>query len=184
MASARRAYEGITNAVTNSFLLGKIYELRNPSLAMAEIRRMYVPNDDLDNQAYLREYVNTAMVPGEKPETYFERMTIITEKLAEVGTPKSDHESNLHVLQCLSPESEVDITILQYAPNLTLSMIEDGVQATYGELQRKGRTIDGGTHVLVAAGGGSSFHTPGHHVDGATKGGVGKWGGGQWQQQQ
>ena len=72
MASARRAYEGITNAVTSSFLLGKIYELRNPSLAMAEIRRMYVPNDDLDNQAYLREYVNTAMVPGEKPERYFE----------------------------------------------------------------------------------------------------------------
>ena len=40
---------------------------------MAEVRRMYVPSDDLDKQSYLREYINAAMVLGEKPETYFER---------------------------------------------------------------------------------------------------------------
>ena len=73
VASACRAYEGITSAVTNSFLLRKIYELGSPSLAMAEVRRMYVPSDDLDKQSFLREYFNAAMVPGEKPETYFER---------------------------------------------------------------------------------------------------------------
>ena len=40
---------------------------------MAEVRRMYVPSDDLDKQSFLREYFNAAMVPGEKPETYCER---------------------------------------------------------------------------------------------------------------
>ena len=49
----------------------------------------------------------------------------------EVGIPKSDHESNLHILQCLSPAYEVDKKILQYAPSLTLTMIEDRVRATY-----------------------------------------------------
>ena len=48
-ASARRAYEAIASAVTNSFQLGKIYEQGSPSLAMAEFRRMYVPSDDIDN---------------------------------------------------------------------------------------------------------------------------------------
>ena len=71
VASARRAYEEITSAVTNSFLLGKIDELGSPGLAMTEVRRMYVPSDDLDRQSHLREYINAAMVPGEKPETYF-----------------------------------------------------------------------------------------------------------------
>ena len=123
------------------------------------------------------------MVPGEKPETYFERMTITREKLAEVGIPKSDHESNLHILQCLSPHYELDKKILQYAPNLTLTMIEDRVRATYGELKGKGKTVDGGTHGLVTAGGGGSgghgsFPTPGHQLDGSTGGGAGKWGAG------
>ena len=86
-ASARRAYKEITNAVTNSVLLGKIHELGSSSLGMAEVRRMYVPSDDLDKQSYLREYINAAMVLGEKPETYFERMAIIRENLAEVGIP-------------------------------------------------------------------------------------------------
>ena len=66
VASGRRAYEGITNAITNSFLLGKIYELGSPSLAMVEIRRQYVPSDDLDKQSHLREYISVAMIDGEK----------------------------------------------------------------------------------------------------------------------
>ena len=44
------------------------------------------------------------MVFGEKPETYCEGMTVIMGKLAEVEIPKSDHESNLHILLCLSPD--------------------------------------------------------------------------------
>ena len=34
---------------------------------MAEVRRMYVPSDDLDKQAHLRDYLNAAMVDGEQP---------------------------------------------------------------------------------------------------------------------
>ena len=36
VALARTAYKGITTAVSNSFLLRKIYEIGNPSLTMAE----------------------------------------------------------------------------------------------------------------------------------------------------
>ena len=50
-ASARMVHEGITSAVRNLFLLGKIYELGSPSLAMAEVRRMYVSSNDLDKQS-------------------------------------------------------------------------------------------------------------------------------------
>ena len=47
--------------------------------------------------------------------------------------------------------------------------------------RRKGKTVDGGTYVLVAVGGGGSggrgsFPTPGHHLDGLTGGGAGEWG--------
>ena len=72
VASARRAFEGITAAVThNSPLLRKIQEIGSPGLAMAEIRRHYVPSDDLDKQACLREYINAEMVEGEEPALYF-----------------------------------------------------------------------------------------------------------------
>ena len=64
-------------------------------------------------------------------------MSVIKEKLAEVGIVKPDHETNLHILQCLSLDYAVDKKILQYTPNLTLTMIEDRVRATYGEIQRK-----------------------------------------------
>ena len=89
--SARTAFEGITAAVThNSPLLRKIQEIGSPSLAMAEIRRHYVPTYDLEKQAYLREYMNAEMVEGEEPALYFERISIIREKLAEVGIHKTD----------------------------------------------------------------------------------------------
>ena len=91
VVSARRAFEGITAAVTlNSPLLRKIQEIGSPSLAMAEIRRHYVPTYDLEKQAYLREYMNAEMVEGEEPALYFERISIIREKLAEVGIHKTD----------------------------------------------------------------------------------------------
>ena len=54
VASAHRAYESITTAIADSSLLPKTNEVRTPSLAMAEVRRMYVPSDNLDKQAYLR----------------------------------------------------------------------------------------------------------------------------------
>ena len=96
VASARRAFEGITAAVIhNSPLPRKIQAIGSPSLAMAEIRRHYVPSDDLDKQAYLREYINAEMVEGEEPALYFERMSIIREKLAEVGIHKTDQEATL-----------------------------------------------------------------------------------------
>ena len=55
VAAARRAYEGITNALSNESLLYKIYDIGSPSLAMVEVRRHYVPSEDLDKQAYQRE---------------------------------------------------------------------------------------------------------------------------------
>ena len=84
----------MTNAINNQYLLGKIYHVGSAGLTMAEVRRMYVPSDDLDKQSYLREYINATMVDGEKPEMYSERMCIIKEKLAEVGISKSEHETN------------------------------------------------------------------------------------------
>ena len=112
------------------------------------------------------------MVEGEEPALYFERTSIITEKLAEVGIHKTDQEANLHILQCLTSDFEVDKKILQYAPNLTLTMIEDGVRITYRELEAsKRKVVDGSGRVLVATGGGGSgghgrFPTPGHCMDG------------------
>ena len=68
VASARRSFEGIAAAVTlNSPLLKETQEIGSPNPAMAEIRRHYVPSDDLDKQAYLREYINAEMVEGEEP---------------------------------------------------------------------------------------------------------------------
>ena len=83
---------------------------------MAEMRRVYVPSDDLHKQSYLREYINAAMVDGEKPEMYVERMCIIKEKLAEVGMSKLEHETNVHILQHFSPDYEVDKKILGMHP--------------------------------------------------------------------
>ena len=75
---------------------------------MAEVRRHYVPSDDLDKQAYQREYINAHMKEGGDPTLYFERMSIIRENLFVVGIPKTDQEASLHLLQCLTSEYEVD----------------------------------------------------------------------------
>ena len=72
---------------------------------MTEIRRHYVPSDDLVKQAYLREYINAEVVEGDEPALYFERMSTIREKLAEVGIHETDQEANLHILQCLTSTS-------------------------------------------------------------------------------
>ena len=112
------------------------------------------------------------MVEGEEPALYFERMSIIREKLAEVEIHKTDQEANLHILQCLTSDFEVDEKILQYALNLTLTMIEDRVHITYRELEASERkVVDGSGHVLIATGGGGSgghrkFPTPGHCMGG------------------
>ena len=145
VASARRSFEGITAAVThNSPLLRKIQEIGSSSLAMAKIRRHYVLSDDLDKQAYLQEHINAEMVEGEEPALYFERMSIIREKLAEVEIHKTDQEANLLILQCLTPDFEVDKKILQYAPNLTLTMIKDRVRITCRALEAsKRQVVDG-----------------------------------------
>ena len=89
----------------------------------------------LDKQAYLREYINAEIAEGGEPAIYFEGISIIREKLAEVGIHKTDEESNFDVLQCLASDFVVDYKILQCAPNLTLTMTEDRVRITYGELE-------------------------------------------------
>ena len=55
VAAARRAHEGIANALTNSSLLYKIHDIGSPSLAMAEVRRHHVPSDEIGKQAYQRQ---------------------------------------------------------------------------------------------------------------------------------
>ena len=64
---------------------------------MVELRRTHVPNDDLDMQAYLREYINAKVADGDAPALYFERMEMIEEKLAEADIAMSDQEANIHV---------------------------------------------------------------------------------------
>ena len=85
------------------------------------------------------------MVAGGEPALYFERMSIIRAKLAEVGIHKTDQEANLHILQCLTSDFEVDEKILQYALNLTLTMIEDRVHITYRELEASERKVVDGS---------------------------------------
>ena len=67
VAAARWAYEGITNALSNSSLLYKISDIGSPSIAMAKVRKHYAPSDDLDKQAYQREYINVHMKGGRTP---------------------------------------------------------------------------------------------------------------------
>lgn len=50
---------------------------------------------------------------------FFERMGIIPEDLAEIGTLKSDHVANLHTLQRLTFRVDVDETILHYRKGLS-----------------------------------------------------------------
>ena len=62
-------------------------------------------------------------------------ITRVREKLAGVGIHRTDQQANLHLLQCLTSDFEVDKKILQYAPNLTPTMIEDRLRITYWELE-------------------------------------------------
>ncbi|CAM9184868.1 unnamed protein product, partial [Laminaria digitata] len=154
VTAARRAHDGINHAMTSQSLLRNIYVLGSPSLAMALIRKKYVPSDDLDKHAYTREYINAEMIKGEQPALCFERMSIICEKLAEVGIEKTDHEINLHTLQCLSSGYAIDKFFLQTDRNLTMTLIEDRVRATFRELEREQTGVGSTAHVLVATGGG------------------------------
>ena len=63
------------------------------------------------------------------------------EKLAEVRIHNTDQEANLRILQCLSSDFEVDKNVLQYAPNLTLALIQDRVRITYRELEASKRKV-------------------------------------------
>ena len=83
-AADSRAYEGITNALSNSSLLCQINDIGSHCLAMAEVRRHYVPSDDLDKQANGKECINAHMKEGEEPTLFFERGSIIRETLSEV----------------------------------------------------------------------------------------------------
>ena len=113
---------------------------------MAEIRRHYVRIDDLDKQAYQREYINAHMKEGEDLTLYFESMSVIRGKLFEVGVPKTYQEANIHLLQCLTSEYEVDTKIPQYAPNLTIITIEDRVRITCRELEASKMQVILGSH--------------------------------------
>lgn len=73
-------------------------------------RKTYIPNDDLDKQSHSKEYIDDNITDGEDPPMYFERVSLIREKLAEVGIHKTDREAKLHTLQRLSTEDGVDTT--------------------------------------------------------------------------
>ena len=127
---------------------------------MAEIQRTHVPGDDVDKQAYLREYINAKMDDGEALTLYFERRGIIMEKLALICIIKSDQEENLHVLQCFSSHYALDKKLFQYAPILTLTHIDDLVRTTHRDMEESRKAFDGSAHVLIAAGGPGSFSRP------------------------
>lgn len=118
-AVTRGVYDGISNVMSNSFSLYKIYDIASLSLAIAVVCRNYVSGDIFDKQAYQREYVNAHMKGGGDPTLYVEEIGIIEEKLSQVGIPKSDQKANLHLVQRLTSEVVVDKSILQCAPNLT-----------------------------------------------------------------
>lgn len=52
--------------------------------------------------ADLRGYSNAKIPDGKASALCFERMSIVWEKLAEIGTTKYDQEAKLHFLQSLS----------------------------------------------------------------------------------
>ena len=54
--ATRKAYDGITQAITDRSLLRKKWDLGSPSLSMALIHKTYVPSDELNKHAYTREY--------------------------------------------------------------------------------------------------------------------------------
>ena len=114
-------------------------------------------------------------------------MSIIRRKLAKVRIAKSDQEANLHVLQRLSSESALDKKLLQHAPSLTLTQIEDRARKNHRKLEESRNAVDSTVYVLIATGGTGNFATPGHQgdCDGSEKGGTGQqqrqgqgWGGG------
>lgn len=90
-------------------------------------------------------------------------MSIIGEKLVEVGIVKSDQEANLHVLQRLSSDYALAKKLLQYAPSLTLTHIEHRVRTARRELEEIRKVVDGSAYVLIATGGPGIFPAPGHH---------------------
>ena len=84
-------------------------------------------------------------------------------------------------MQCLSSDCEFDKTILQYAPNLSFTHIEDLVRTTQREMKKSRNAVDGSAHVLISAGGPGNFPAPGYHQ--GDWDGPGKSGGGQEQPQ-
>ena len=69
------------------------------------------------------------------------------EKLAEVGIVKSDQQANHYVLQRFSSDYALDKKLLQHAPKLTLTQIEDPVRATHRELEESRNAVAGSAHV-------------------------------------
>ena len=121
------------------------------------------------------------MVDGEAPAPYFERMSIIREKLAEAGITQSDQEANLDVWQCLSSDHALDNILLLYTSNLALTYVEDRLHKTQRKMDESRKAIDGSAHVLIESGGPDNFPAPGTHQ--SNWNGTGKDGIGQQQQQ-
>ena len=65
------------------------------------------------------------MIERVKPAVYFEGMSIIRVKREAGGSrdPKSDEKGNLHILQFLTSDFELDKKTPQYAVDLTLTVI-------------------------------------------------------------
>ena len=96
------------------------------------------------------------MIEGEQPALYFERMSIICEKLAEVGIVKTESDINSHTLQCLSLNYQIDKKMLLHDLTLTTTMIEDRVRATFREIEREKTGAGSTAHIVVATGSGGA----------------------------
>ena len=140
---------------------------------------------------YIRGNINAHTKEGEDPALYFERVSIIREKISEVGIPNRSKKPTSTHCNVWRQSMRYAETILQNAPDLILNMIEDWVRTTYRELEpSRKHVIDGSAHFLVAAGvdgsggrGSSPGPSPGHYTGGA--GGAAKGGtSGHWDQQQ
>ena len=55
------------------------------------------------------------------------------------------------------------LSLLQYAPNLTLTQVEDQVRTTHRDIEESRKAVDGSAHVLIAADGLGNSTAPSHH---------------------
>ena len=140
--NARVAWICLTESMTDTDLLDRVFARQSPSGAWRMLRDWFLPKSVATQVKWSDAFDAVQMEKGEEPMKFFSRVDKIVGTLASLGVPKSEGEVNRKLVRVLTADYEIEQRTLLYRDEITRAEIESIVRQRHLRLPvPKGKNV-------------------------------------------